>query len=396
MLSVVKKNVNILFVAAALSYFIQMVIIPKAITTAVVVALGGYLIVSVVLQQRRFHAVKLPCFVKYFLPFVLWVLLSTLWTINNNYSFALIRILLCFEFGSLVGFFLKDEQDFVSLLKGFIFGALLSAAVVLYYQHQLIGIIRLGNEIYGSSMEFSGGLCVASYCCLVLWKKLNSFIYIIIFVILLVCSALSGSRTALLYPIAFLALMTFIFYQRSTRILRSFIIVVVVGGVAFYSCLNVPRLYDVVGYRIEALVYNRSEDGSYMERREMKEFAIEIWQEKVLFGWGCHGFAKKYEFKRHKNLYSHCDYTEVLSCYGLVGACLWYVPFLIVFGRKRLLARAKNDWSQSFLLSILVITIIGFFTSIVFVNVKSVMLVALIFESLSRMEKKSYVENMAV
>ena len=384
MLSVVKKNLNVLFVAAALSYFIQMVIIPKAITMTTVIAFGGYLIVSVVLQQRRFHAVKLPCFARNFFPFILWVLVSVLWTINDLYSFALIRILLGFEFGVLVAFFLKKNQDVKSILNGFILGAFLSAVVVLYNQYYLIGIIRLGNEIYGSSMEFSGGLCVACYCCLVMWKIQKNFIYFIIFILFLILSALSGSRTAILYPIVFLALMSVIYYQKFTRIFYVIASTIIFVVIAVYACLNVPTLYDVVGRRIEAYMYDRSEDGSYLERKEMKAYAIELWEERILVGWGCHGFGKKFEQKRRKNLYSHCDYTEVLSCYGLIGAFLWYTPYLLLMSRKKMLMNVKNDWLQSFLLSMLVITVIGFFTTITFVNVKTMMLVSLMFECLNR------------
>ena len=376
-----KRSCNILFVAAALSYIIQMMIIPKAVTMPIVIGLGAYIVFYTL--HKGLRNVKIPLYSKLCIPFVAWVTLSIFWTVNPDYSFVLIRVFLCFEFATLTGLFVKDESSFENVLRGMVFGGFISSIVVLSMQYQYIGMIRLGRDIYGSAMEFSGGLMVSCYCCVALWKMKRKKIYIVLFTMFLILGALSGSRTAVLYPVLFLCMFLFFYHQRFIGLLKVLVISVVLGFSILYSCMTIPALYNVVGRRMETLIEDRTDDQSYMERSEMKSYAIHLWKERPLFGWGCHGFAAKHR-SVGKYAYSHCDYTEVLSCFGLVGFVLWYGPYIHIFKRRHLLRNAKGNWFQTFFISLLALLAVNISGSIIFVNVKTMMLLALIFEFLNR------------
>ena len=77
--------------------------------------------------------------------------------------------MLSFEFAWFISYNTKNEQDIQSTLKGMMFGGIISSCVVLYFQHSFIGVIRLGENIYGSAMEYSGGIVIANIASIMMW-----------------------------------------------------------------------------------------------------------------------------------------------------------------------------------------------------------------------------------
>lgn len=385
MLNLLKEN-DILFVSAVISYIIYMMIIPKFVTITIVVVLFFFLIFHFIRQLLKDGIVKIPEYSRYYGAFLLYIAVSIFWTVNPDYSFPLIRAFLCFEFALIIGCFSKTTNDIRKILKGLIFGAIISSAVVLYNQYQYIGIMRLGDKIYGSAMEFSGGITVAAYCCLFLWKSEDKIKYLFLFFLFLIICALSGSRSAIAYPFIFFFIMSFFYHQQFTKILKIMLIIGTLGIASLNAFLNIPVFYDVVGYRIETLLEDKTEDGSYMERKEMKEYAIKLWTEKPIMGWGVNGFSKKYAVI-NKPVYSHCDYTEILCCFGLIGAFLFYSPIIMMFFRKNIFKIMKSNWTQSFLGCIVIFTIIEITHSIVFLSVRSIMLLAISFQFFTKQKR---------
>ena len=370
------RKIDLLVIIAALSYIVQMVIIPKSITIPIVAIIALYLFIHWYYNTYRNSFIHILPFIKYFGPFYLWATLSVFWTVNTDYSFALIRAMLAFEFGCFVATFARTRESMKKVLWGLILGAIVSAAVVLYNQYMFIGIMRLGCYIYGSAMEFSGGITVACYACIILYKVEQKFSYAILFVLCLIINALSGSRTAILYPIVFLVLVDFLYAQNILKTIRIIVVALVILFAMMIACLNVPTLYNVVGHRIEAMIFDKTNDGSFMERHEMKKFGIELWTRRPIIGWGIHGFAYKYKFV-NKLVYSHCDYTELLSCFGIVGALLFYYPYAKILFRCSPFAKARLDYWGSFFLAFLLLNIMATTSSIHFINIKIMMLIAL-------------------
>ena len=317
------RKIDLLVIIAALSYIVQMVIIPKSITIPIVAIIALYLFIHWYYNTYRNSFIHILPFIKYFGPFYLWATLSVFWTVNTDYSFALIRAMLAFEFGCFVATFARTRESMKKVLWGLILGAIVSAAVVLYNQYIFIGMMRLGNEIYGSAMEFSGGITVACYACIILYKVERKLLYIILFILFMITNALSGSRSAILWPIVFFVMIDFFYAQ---DILKTIRIIAVASTMLFAivtASFNIPTLYNVVGHRIETILSDKTNDGSYMERSEMKKIGIELWTKRPIIGWGIHGFAYKYKYI-NKLVYSHCDYVELLSCLGIIGTFLFY------------------------------------------------------------------------
>lgn len=371
------KSSNLLVITAALSYIVQMIIVPKSVTTPVVVILGLALLLYLYLNQCQYSKIRIPPYLICYLPFVVWVALSSFWTISTNYSFALIRVFLVFEFGCIAGFLATSEEKMKKVLYGLVLGGLISSAVVLYNQYMFIGIIRIGRYIYGSPMEFSGGLCASAYCCVFLWKLEKRKIWLFLYLCFIFLCALSGSRSAILYPVIFFTLMEMLYLQRFSKIVGIILVAGLLGGMIFFACMKSPALYNVVGYRVEQLLVDKTDDGSYMERSEMKRYGYEFWTESPIIGLGVDGFAQKYG-AINKRVFSHCDYWECLSCFGVIGALLLYCPYFLILRRRGLIRLAKGNLWRSFLLAILVMNIIRLANTIEFLNLKDGMMMAMI------------------
>ena len=372
------KLVNLCIIcSAALSYILTMVIIPKSVTIPIVVVIALLIGMSWYLKFYRQPLINVLPFVKAFGPFYLWVVLSVFWTVNSDYSFALIRALLGLEFACLIGMLATKESSLKYALIGFVVGGLLSSAVVLYNQYMFIGMMRLGNKIYGSAMEFSGGLTFSAYSCLVLYRQEKKIAHAILFLGFIALCALSGSRTAVLFPIVFFVLLDFFYNQNIYKTIKIAISAIFIIGTLFFTCMNVPVFYKVVGYRLETILEDKTEDGSYMERNEMKEYGIKLWKEKPFIGWGIHGFARKFQ-SVHRYVYSHCDYAELLSCFGIIGFSLFYFPYLSILSKRNLYIKARQNYWYSFFIAFLFLNIIQSGASIHFLNMRTMMVLSVI------------------
>ena len=142
------------------------------------------------------------------------------------------------------------------------------------------------------------------------------------------------------------------------------------------ASFNIPTLYNVVGHRIETILSDKTNDGSYMERSEMKKIGLELWTKRPSIGWGIHGFAYKYKYI-NKIFYSHCDYVELLSCLGIIGTFLFYYPYAKILFRCTPFTKARLNYYGSFFLAFLLLNIMQTTSSIHFINIKIMMLIAL-------------------
>ena len=371
---------HLIFFVAASSYIIQMMIIPKVVSISLVCFFAVVLMFQFFNEQKKKHRIFIPEIAKKFAPFYIYVLISCLWTINKElFTFALIRAMLSFEFAWFISYNTKNEQDIQSTLKGMMFGGIISSCVVLYFQHSFIGVIRLGENIYGSAMEYSGGIVIANIASIMMWAIKKEKKYLLFSLAFFIMCGLSGSRSALVLPLLFMGGYYSFYKQNIIHIAKIGVILVLCGGLIFITAHRIPIFYEVVGKRIDSLLDKKQEDWSAIERKELKKLAWNIWLENPLFGLGCYGFGKANEAKTGKNMHSHCDYAELFSCYGLVGAGLFYIPFFLLLRRKKILLYSKNNIYFCLSLSFIVTMAIHSSTTIFYINIKEMIMVGIIF-----------------
>lgn len=144
-----------------------------------------------------------------------------------------------------------------------------------------------------------------------------------------VCSLLvlfSGSRGAL----ASLGVMIVLYalFQDSWSKRTKFILIgVLLAIIGFYLLMTNDFLYNMYGERILAIFSKR--DQSAEDRSYYIELALEMFYQKPICGWGMDNFS--YYLNAiggyGREVYSHCNYAEILSCYGIIGFILFYWPY---------------------------------------------------------------------
>ena len=288
--------------------------------------------------------------------FVIYITFSLLWTVNKiNPDYVLKRVWVIFVLCCIVSFLLENRNDFFILIKGLIIGAAIVCCVAIFYEMGTIGSGnsgRIGEHTVGSAVALSGIALVGLYCSSfqmiynATGKRKKFFCLYFFFLIAIM---LSASRRAMIIGIIFPFLLL-IFGKRSSlnkKILYTCISIVVLCT-ALYLFLTVDVFYNLIGYRIDTLLSSVTNsttvsDESSLEREAMKRYAWTLFFKKPIFGYGVHGFAYEFFYYYGKLLYSHCGYTEILSCYGILGFVLFYWIFLYIFSRmKRSLAKCHD------------------------------------------------------
>ena len=279
----------------------------------------------------------------WYLVFTIFCLVTLLYTINTiNPDYVYIRIITYLALLFLASPFLTEENNVKKMVKGFIVGGLVGITIVLVNQYNLIGVKRLGGNLYGSYAEF-GNVCMLTMASFIWLKEeftKNKIFRFMLFIYISLAIILSGARKAILVSV-----LMFIFLQLLDKRKKITKKIVVVSALSILTILfitvslNNKYLYDSVGYRIESgiasLIGEEKSDASLYERNSFKELAKYMIAEKPIFGWGIHGFAimNYYEHNGLINflLYSHDGFLEILSCYGILGFLLFYWIFIYIF-----------------------------------------------------------------
>lgn len=165
---------------------------------------------------------------------------------------------------------------------------------------------------YGAFISFSFAL---------LAKKKVYFLVCLPFVVI---SLMTGSRKSFLL-LCVLPVLFALFYKRG---LKRFMLIGI-GLLFVYALWNLvvlqPDLYNVIGRRLDGA----STGGAGLDdmRELYRQFGWSLFLERPLFGYGMTGFEimvpQAVLFSRDV-AYSHCNYTELLSCFGIVGFFLYY------------------------------------------------------------------------
>ena len=345
-------------------------------------------LLSISFKQIRFGI----GFFWYFI-FVMFCLSTLTYTINTiNPEYVYIRILTYLLLLFLAAPFFEKEYSVKIIVKGFFIGGIIGITYVLINQYNLIGVNRLGGNIYGSYAEF-GAVCTLTMTSFIWlnndYKKMRAF-KLFLFLYLAIAIMLSGARKAMLITILIpLFMQLFDKRKKTTKKFTILLIISIVSLIVVYISLNNEYLYKFIGYRIESgitsITGKEEQDASLYERNSFKKIAKEMFLEKPLMGWGIHAFAIKNYYEHaclaYFLLYSHDGFLEILSCYGLIGFMLYYWVFIyIIINYKKLL----YDDVGIFLFSYIIIILLMELYSISFFNSYYILLIGLCAELVSK------------
>lgn len=245
-------------------------------------------------------------------------------------------ILECFLAGVIVSLYITSEENVIFMIKGMVISAcVLFGRIILTVPMDKILSREFSADLNANSLGMKMAICLL----IVVWLGKEKYISIVstmaLIGLLTVGVLMSGSKKAFFIAICGL-LLVFLFYQKNILKIMGYILVAIIAlVVALWLVMNVDYLYNLIGYRLEglfnALMYGAdSGDASTRERILLMETAIEYWQRKPILGYGinCFGAIVQYSSYGHTNMYSHCNYTELLFGVGVIGTILYYAIFV--------------------------------------------------------------------
>lgn len=188
---------------------------------------------------------------------------------------------------------------------------------------------RLGRSIGMHPNTFGG---TVSICLLFVLYRLygkRQWRYLFLTLILLFLLLLSKSRSSLI-EMALGVLLFFVLVQRKTskRLMR-LMMAVLIGLGALWAVMNVPVLYNLVGYRLEGVIRmltGGKADASASTRMEFIQIGLDIFSDYPLAGVGLNNFSvvAYQDYGTYAQVYAHNTLVEILADLGLVGFISYY------------------------------------------------------------------------
>lgn len=178
------------------------------------------------------------------------------------------------------------------------------------------------------------------------------------YTVCMICSLalviIAGSRGAI-FSLAVMIVLYLLFQRSLNKRMRNFLIALVVVLIGSYILLTNNYFYQIYGKRIFEMLSNK--DSSAEDRSYYIEVAFQMFLQKPILGWGIDNFSYYLNIFGHygREVYSHCNYAEILSCYGIVGFVFYYWPYFVTI-KKQWSTRYSNKLSK-----VLLILMIRFF-----------------------------------
>lgn len=264
----------------------------------------------------------------WFLLFVFYAYISVFWseslknTLQPNYITNFIQAFCLVLF---IPYRIESRRD-LRLIVGMLVCAALYGVMVLVIKtpSSAWGSERVGSAIGLNSNAVGLSMSFTLLFVLFLSRDSGQPLLYAVCPIFIAVALFSGSRKAAFLCLAGLVLVLSFSYRGAKGVCVALIGILAALGLV-WATLNVPELYDVLGYRIERLLLNNSVDGSVAEREWFRQYACSMFQNKPILGYGFNGFLTQMQKIGYwHQAYSHCNQWELLSCLGVVGFIAYY------------------------------------------------------------------------
>lgn len=266
--------------------------------------------------------------------FILWV--SIMYVIYFIYGFLFLQKgefpwdTMGYRFLEIIALYLAISNMFANDILKFqnavVITGIISAAYLIYSEGSniLLGGQRIGDSLSGNVNTVGFNFGIISTIIMWFYCKEKKTYKIILFLAFSVLMLITGSKKVLIIIIA--NLLMFFWYEKKK--ISGWLKTVFILLVAIYVIFNVPYFYDIIGSRVEAMIETMlfgSSSAIYSHstevRDEMIQEAFKLFQSKPIFGGGWNYF---YSHTVYGYEYSHCNYTEMLCSFGIVGTAIFY------------------------------------------------------------------------
>ena len=321
----------------------------------------GIFIISVFLSIPRSELgkIRVDGYIKTQLCFLGFVVLSLIWTDRERLEFnttvsILLGIIEAVFFSIWFKGFLSRNNDVEGILKALITSSIAAAFYAIVntplYKWTSISNFFLGD--YGLNNHNTLGMFAAmcsALCFYFIMKKAGVRYYILLAAELIIV-VLSGSRKGF-FLAAFCIAAVYVLSERNIKFIRNIILVLILMIVAYLFLIYNETLYNIAGKKLQVLITNifidnNATDGSIEERRYFITQAMYLFSQHPLIGVGINGFRSYMDQIGYYHVtYSHCNYTELLSNYGIIGFLLYYLLKVKVIVKGMSTIRKNNLFS---------------------------------------------------
>ena len=361
--------------------------VPKIVSLLCLVPIFYAIFLSVFSSKRTPFCVEGKSFIKWYGLFAFFVCVSAMWSPNSlNYSpLDTVNTVFVYKrmFNALLLTFLyfqlrPTSEEFVNVLHGLLCGAFIACVIVLISERHLIGISRLGTFSYGAGPTFGSvaSLGVAlSFFFVQCQMKFFKLYYLALFFFLFAI-AVSASRQPLACALIYILVISVL--KQKISILKLFKYGLICAALTLFvsfMILKIDFLYDIIGYRVEQ--FFEGNDGSNVEREIMRSFAMSLFMANHICGVGIHGFAVLFGKYYGWSVWSHCGFTEILSCYGIIGFVLFYRYFLLGL-KKALFMLQMNRLYGALFIAFLLNTFLFDCFYVVYLDVRTIFILGII------------------
>lgn len=284
------------------------------------------------------------------LGFLLFILLSTIWSIDPWLTIyaLIINVFPIFCLTYSLSRYINSYDRLIDILQLIYLSGLISLIYLfLFVDLSQIAGNRIGDAMMdeeladtwnvnaiGMNLSLSiliGYLVIKYRNIKILW-----LVWTVISIAMLVTIMLTGSRKALL--LIMLPFLIFALYDYKKHFLKAILMVVAALGFVWLA-LNVEFFYDIVGRRIEDLINmvtgneTGREDNS---RMVLIMLGLDWFSESPFVGYGMNCFRVLSNIVPRfagKNFYAHNNYIEILVGGGIVGFCVYYSYVILLLRR---------------------------------------------------------------
>ena len=306
----------------------------------------------------------------WFLMFLMTCTLSIVYSINRAISINQLKTLIIL---ALVMIYVESELNNLYSIEKMIMLYVIGVGTTLIYVLLTQDLNQFQLAIHGeaSTGRWNGneiGMNAAMALIMILYlfsRAKNLFLkmyYCIIVSVSLYLIYWMGSRKTIVFFI--LGVCGVILLKKPKKIIRNLLLVCCTIAVSWNLLMEVPSLYQNVGWRLEALTYSITgkgkADSSTLLREKYIKIGIESFKESPVVGYGVGTFSEINKAKTNHNTYSHNNFIEIAVGMGIIGfiSYYWIYVYLILKYMKTFIHKRT-----SFLVSVLFILFILYFVT---------------------------------
>ena len=286
-------------------------------------------------------------------------LMSVLWSVNPSASLQMARkILEIGIIGNLLIAYLDNKDKMLFLYKAFVWaGIALIIRLLISFPISMWGKDRIGDSILNAN-AIGLHLAISAIFAFYLARAVNQKKYYLFIVLFFIVISLTGSRKAFVMLVMGISLVYYFNSNKLTKKVKSVFFATACTFIVYSMIMTIPSFYEILGFRIEALVEAFIGEGHIDTSTRLRESMIDIglllFKNNPLLGYGIATYGDISGF----GMYSHNNYIELLVGVGLTGTAVYY--FIYIYLIKNLYPRKLLLFGNPILVIILVLMLMEY------------------------------------